>query len=244
LLFCCCFLLLLQILSVLSVLAQRYTANLLTRPQLLQLQQAVADLPAWLWCYNKQRWVGLDDDPAVADDADMAAVMAVVGGVHLVQLEGVLLSAGNAQGSRAGGGPAAVKQLQQLLQLLGVPPLSSSVSVDVAYEELTSWDEMAQRVADALLLAQRWCWHSKPRQEYDAIAGVWFCENALLPFGSAVCRACFTPCKPRQGYDAIAGALKLCCIDAKVSLLHLGRVVWCASCASCAAPGPSLHGLH
>jgi hypothetical protein len=41
--------------------------------------------------------VGLQQEPAVADDADVAAVLRVVGGVHLVQLEGVLL-AGVAQG--------------------------------------------------------------------------------------------------------------------------------------------------
>jgi hypothetical protein len=69
------------------------------------------------------------------------------------------------------GGPGAVRQLQQLLELLGVHPLSKCVTADVHYEELTPWDEMAQRVADALLMAQRWCWHSKTREQYDAIAG-------------------------------------------------------------------------
>jgi hypothetical protein len=66
-----------------------------------------------------------------------------------------------------------VRALLELLQLLGAPPLSSCVSADVSYEELASWDEMAQRIADALLMAQRWCWHSMSRQQYDAIAGRW-----------------------------------------------------------------------
>jgi hypothetical protein len=79
-----------QILSVLAVLVQRYSQGLLTRPQLLQLQQAVVDLPAWLWCYNRQCWVGLDQEPAAADDAEIAAVMSDVPGVHLVQLDGPL----------------------------------------------------------------------------------------------------------------------------------------------------------
>jgi hypothetical protein len=64
-----------------------------------------------------------------------------------------------------------VRQLLALLQLLGVPPLSSSVSAEVCYEELASWDEMAARVADALLMAQRWAWHSRSRQQYDTISG-------------------------------------------------------------------------
>jgi hypothetical protein len=69
------------------------------------------------------------------------------------------------------GGPAAVRQLLALLQLLGVPPLSKCITSEVSYEELASWDEMAARVADALLMAQRWAWHSRSRQQYDDIAG-------------------------------------------------------------------------
>jgi hypothetical protein len=37
--------------------------------------------------------VGLDAEPVVADDAEIAAVMAEVAGVHLVQLEGALAAA-------------------------------------------------------------------------------------------------------------------------------------------------------
>jgi hypothetical protein len=59
--------------------------------------------------------------------------------------------------SETAGGPTALCQLLALLQLLGVPPLSQSVTAEVSYKELASWDEMAQRVADALLMAQRWC---------------------------------------------------------------------------------------
>jgi hypothetical protein len=83
-----------QIISVLLVLAHRYSQRQLARPQLLQLQQAVADLPAWLWCYNRQCWVGLDQEPVAADDAEIAGVMGEVAGVHLVQLEGAIAAAG------------------------------------------------------------------------------------------------------------------------------------------------------
>lgn len=67
---------------------------------------------------------------------------------------------------------SAQHQLVLLLATLGVPPLSHSVAADVQYEEMSDWHEMAQRIAEALLMAQRWCWHNKTRQEYDAIAGV------------------------------------------------------------------------
>lgn len=69
------------------------------------------------------------------------------------------------------GGPANVRQLRQMLTLLGVPPLSACVSLKVRYEELASWDEMAQRVAAALLMAQRWAWHNKTRDAYEAMSG-------------------------------------------------------------------------
>jgi hypothetical protein len=89
----CCCTALSQIISVLLVLGQRFSQRQLPRPQLLQLQQAVADLPAWLWCYNMQCWAGLDQEPVAADDAEIAGLMGEVAGVHLVQLEGAVAAA-------------------------------------------------------------------------------------------------------------------------------------------------------
>lgn len=68
-------------------------------------------------------------------------------------------------------GPTAQHCILQLLSVLGAPPLSVSVTSELHYEEMSDWHEMAQRIADALLLAQRWCWYNKTYQEYIVIAG-------------------------------------------------------------------------
>lgn len=93
---CCAFF---QVLAVLAVLAQQLDQGHLGLSQLQQLQAAVSGLTAWLWCSNSQSWVGLAQEPVVADDEALAGVMAGVSGVHLVQLQQVAVAAVDAQGA-------------------------------------------------------------------------------------------------------------------------------------------------
>lgn len=152
-----------QVLAVLSVLASRMASGQLARQQLTALQASLAGRQ-WLWAGNLQAWVGLADEPVVADDPQLAAVMAAVPGVALLQLpaqQGPLrttacsgdgsavqlatdagaaaVAAGMAAAATdaAGGGAdgrAAPHALQQLLALLGVHPLSQAVSSELSYE--------------------------------------------------------------------------------------------------------------
>lgn len=68
------------------MLAERLDTNQLTRQQLEYLQRSLQDC-CCLWSYNKQTWVGLQAEPAVADDPKLAVALGQVQGVYLVQLQ-------------------------------------------------------------------------------------------------------------------------------------------------------------
>eukprot|EP00775_Hariotina_reticulata_P003174 gene3174-3452_t len=170
-----------QILAVLSVLAGWLQEGVLGKQQ-LQLLQAKLRQPdlLWLWSYNRQSWVGGTQEPVVADDPKLAAVMQQVPGVCLVKLEQApqahqLQDQQRQQPAATAAGDGRMKQLLRLLALLDVHGISKAVSADVAYEELTDWHEMAAVIAGALLAAQRWAWHSKSVIDYQAMSA------ALLP---------------------------------------------------------------
>lgn len=75
-----------QVLDVLAVLAQRYDNGQLTAVELGSLRRSLQDC-CCLWSCNQQQWVGLQQEPYVSDDIKLAAAMAQVPHVYLLQLQ-------------------------------------------------------------------------------------------------------------------------------------------------------------